>query len=1215
MRIFTTRKIQLLFILGLFGFLGNAQDQNKLKVDLPNFTPPTPEAFAITKYGDVPVDEFNGKVNLSIPISEYQIGRLKLPISLNYNGAGVKVNDIATQTGINWTLDAGGLVSREIRDLADEQAFFNNRRINLTEAELLNLNQADCTSGAGQLRSYLDQDYDTEVDIFRFHFLNYSGSFYLDNNFIPVMVKNEQHLKIEIIGSLYSDKTILITDPNGVKFYFGGLNASESTQSRSINGSFSQQNAGGVTSFYLYKVEHPVNGVILLEYDTKPTYELPLSISYSLTRTTIVDGYENTSNGPCPPYSPDSASSSSSINSIFNQKLIKRIYNLTTTDEILFNRTSIDNMNFKTVLNSIEIKKNNVLFSKIDLEYIGLENPSTAKRFFLNKVSFNKDFQASNGLGKKYEVYRLEYNSPDALPARFSKKIDMLGYFNNSNNTTLIPCFPNSGSVVCPNRNANFEFASKGVLEKVIYPTGGYTNFEYEEQPSVEKKYETISGLVYINQNIDPDNISSQTNLHDEVPKTFIDESGIQHTLFQMPILYTQTVTINLDATTLNNVPNHYATVTFKITNLTSNQTFIRYCNIGTKTFEYQFLMNNTYKIEIDITPPTAISTGYSANGSFNFNLQVGYQNISGAGVRIKRVKDFSQSNILSSTKRFYYTSFHKRNDIFADAFESIPNITESGRIHACYSGSNAVLLVPVYTKTIHSQYNYSDFTYTTFKPKDYTNVTVSYGGDNFEQGGVEKTFKISEESTHGKLYPITEGLLNTNYISAPDAKDNVISLDGLELKEKIFKNINGSVFKIQEKKYEYEYPIVGAKLNLFGFKSYDTYTMGYQYNPIAGGSFETVYDHNGALDPLNPTGSLGSFNAIENEMYRLLRLKLENDNSPILTNLDANLASGIYLIIHIFENNYSTVNIILKERGNNCNENTLSNYFVGTYYTNSYSYKKTNEKQTTYIDPIPASLVPHEYSETDDSSVIYPTQDQLEAPYKKLITTQTYEYGTLRGLPTKITTNTSDSAITNVIENKYVNQASTLAGLNGLQTAAYAGLQSQNNVGNPIEVKQYQNANLLSTQRTLYKQDANNHILPEIIQTAKGSQELEDRAIFEEYDSKGNPTLVSLKDGTKTKYLYNTNNQVIAKIENFTGTLDPNTTTISGDPCVFVNQYANSQVTVFTYDAITNLLVQTMDSNCRISTYVYDALHRLKQIKDHDGNVIKEMDNNYRPN
>ena len=37
-----------------------------------------------------------------------------------------------------------------------------------------------------------------------------------------------------------------------------------------------------------------------------------------------------------------------------------------------------------------------------------------------------------------------------------------------------------SGDPTCSTRNSSFEFTSKGMLNKIIYPTGGYTRFEFE---------------------------------------------------------------------------------------------------------------------------------------------------------------------------------------------------------------------------------------------------------------------------------------------------------------------------------------------------------------------------------------------------------------------------------------------------------------------------------------------------------------------------------------------------------------------------------------------------------------------------------------------------------------------------------------------------------------------------------------------------------------
>ncbi|WP_264564679.1 hypothetical protein [Flavobacterium sp. N3904] len=1195
----------ILLLIVLINIVAYGQDNPISKVDLPNFTPPSPEAFQITKYGDVPVDEYNGKVNLNIPLFQYQAGQLKVPVSLNYYGSGIKVSDIATQTGINWTLDAGGVISREIRDLCDEQAWSSGTRLNLTDTDLLNLNKEDCSPEAGQLRSYIDQNYDTEVDIFKFHFLNYSGSFYLDDNFKAQMVKNEQHLKIEITETFYTDKTIVITDPYGVKYYFGGVTATESTQSRFISGSGNQLNTGGPTSFYLYKMEHPVNGTVLFEYGSQPVYEVPLSSSYSLSITT--SNYQE-----CTPNS-QSSSQSSMRNTILDQKYLKKIYSLNNSDVLEFNRTFIDNINFKYFLNSIDFKKGNNLFSKIDLTYIGLESPTDTNRFFLDKISFNKDFIPAQSTGKKYEEYRMEYNNAELLPGRFSKNIDVLGYFNNVNNSTLVPCSAldmQNNPLACPNRKANFEYASKGVLKNIYYPTGGYTNFEYESQPTVVKKYDPISGSVYINSFTEDNSVTPQTKLHDEI--------------LQMAVLYDQDVTITLEANTENNVPNHYAAVTLKITNLTKNPnvTDTYQCSTGSKSILFKFLGNNLYKIEIDIAVPTATYSGYSATGGFSFDLHVGYDRVEGTGVRIKRIKDFATSGTIATSKSFYYTSYYQMQDLFADVFTARINISNSGGYKNCAMGLVSFQTFPYYTQTIHSNYIYSDYTYSNFRAKEYANVTVSYGGDHFENGGIEKTFLLSEESTFNQLVPVTPTAYSIPY-TIPDAKDNVLSLDGLLLKERTFKNINGSVFKIQEKQTQYEHPLKSKKLNVFGFETY--------HNPIIIADVYKVikiypidYNHNGYTDDLNPDennrccgGSVATYNArIKNYMTNEITNYLIANNDPIIADFNSKLGSGIYVIEYTFSSDFTTARIILKEKVYLCTGgNSLSNYFIGSYYTNSYLFNKKAEKEILYVDPVPANLI----SWNSDDAVEDPVgQEQLEATYKKVIANKDYEYGSLNGLPTKVTT-TDSKKIENSTEYVYVNQANTLTGLTTLQQNAYSALLAQNSVATPIQTSQYKDKGasreLLATQRLLYEQSTTNpnQILQKNIQISKGGQNLETRVDFTEYDTKGNPSIVSYTNGSKTKYFYNDYNQIIVKIENYIGALNVFANPIgSTNPCDFINQYPTSFVTIFNYDAITNQISSIIDSKCKKTTYVYDKLHHLESIKDDDNTILQHFEYNY---
>jgi YD repeat-containing protein len=59
---------------------------------------------------------FNGTTNVNIPIYSYgQDG-----ISLSYNTAGVKVSEVSGMVGLHWALNAGGSITRNLKDIPDE---------------------------------------------------------------------------------------------------------------------------------------------------------------------------------------------------------------------------------------------------------------------------------------------------------------------------------------------------------------------------------------------------------------------------------------------------------------------------------------------------------------------------------------------------------------------------------------------------------------------------------------------------------------------------------------------------------------------------------------------------------------------------------------------------------------------------------------------------------------------------------------------------------------------------------------------------------------------------------------------------------------------------------------------------------------------------------------------------------------------------------------
>lgn len=204
----------------LFSKLLLAQDEH---LELPNIIPPSPNAFELSKVGQLPVGLFTGAINTDIPLFTYKTNNLSLPISLSYNSNGIKVDQIPSVAGLGWNMNVGGVISRIVRDEDDQD-------------DLLFYPEADINSGIWNNSLALDYFYkaaqggDSEPDIYMFNFLGYSGQFVFDNNNTDLLIIPAQALKIEA----YCEEPrcgFMITTPDGVKHIF--LDA-ESTDSRML---------------------------------------------------------------------------------------------------------------------------------------------------------------------------------------------------------------------------------------------------------------------------------------------------------------------------------------------------------------------------------------------------------------------------------------------------------------------------------------------------------------------------------------------------------------------------------------------------------------------------------------------------------------------------------------------------------------------------------------------------------------------------------------------------------------------------------------------------------------------------------------------------------------------------------------------------------------------------------------------------------------------
>ena len=79
-----------------------------------NYVPKSPEAAAFDRVPDIPVSNYTGSLSFSIPIYTLVSGDITVPISLDYQGNAIPVNQEATWVGLNWLLNAGGVVTSRL---------------------------------------------------------------------------------------------------------------------------------------------------------------------------------------------------------------------------------------------------------------------------------------------------------------------------------------------------------------------------------------------------------------------------------------------------------------------------------------------------------------------------------------------------------------------------------------------------------------------------------------------------------------------------------------------------------------------------------------------------------------------------------------------------------------------------------------------------------------------------------------------------------------------------------------------------------------------------------------------------------------------------------------------------------------------------------------------------------------------------------------------
>lgn len=501
----------------------------------------SPEAWAFQKYGEYNVNEYTGNPGVSIPVYTLTYKDISIPITLSYDGGGIKVRQEASWVGLGWSMNIGGCINYVSQGTNDQKfttsgndeqycrlidtlsTTINTNRVQFTPSItypyyhddngfLIKSCLDDCSTPDPNIGYFIGDTMVNELkngygerDFFSANFLGHSFLFFKNPSDGKYTIIGEESAKYDI-HNINDSNSWCITDAAGFTYTF------EITE-RSREGSTLEF----ISAWCLSRIESPTGAYVVFHYtnswhtftsipDISQTYDLANANNYqdlSGFKSSIVSGTWSVSKKYL--HSIVAGDSVKIISFSYGARDdlpgSKRISDITISSSMTPRSPMKYHFNYDyfTSTNtggSYLFDVNNMPLEQIDDRY--------KKR--LKLTSF--DEIGNNGedtLRTCFEYYG-DHESAK-LPLKTSCAIDFWGYYNghenlnfglidNSNSYTnhniIIPslsdCYGLASNVtdsrIIEVKGAN-RFSSEanmkiGTLRKITYPTKGSTEFEFE---------------------------------------------------------------------------------------------------------------------------------------------------------------------------------------------------------------------------------------------------------------------------------------------------------------------------------------------------------------------------------------------------------------------------------------------------------------------------------------------------------------------------------------------------------------------------------------------------------------------------------------------------------------------------------------------------------------------------------------------------------------
>lgn len=407
---------------------------------LKSYVPPGPNAASLGIYGQVPVSEYSGVPEISIPLHTISTGDFNMPVSITYHGRGFRTSDEASWVGLGWALNIGGVITRSKRQL-DDFSQWGYFRKNTFPPGFPNL---------------CHEDIDQEPDMFYYNFNGYTGKFVLDvgTGGQPFIVRSFTQENIRFEYDMLNSAWNLTTD-DGVKYVFSKTEmTTERTVSPSADGPDKDKSETYISSWYISSIILPDNSRINYTYQT-PLNTKVLRATSSSVKSSLVSIYPpELGSGCCAPGSVEPGT----FYSYSNTSIL--------SDDVVL--TQVDYPTGKIVLNTS---------NRTDLR-VGPGLPPGKK---LDKIDIYMKVSGADVYLKSFQMGYDYFSSGSTAPPAISTRLRLRNINEKTQTAAFKPYSFYYISDYVDDKSSHGGFmGSNGIIQSIVYPTGGSTRFEFE---------------------------------------------------------------------------------------------------------------------------------------------------------------------------------------------------------------------------------------------------------------------------------------------------------------------------------------------------------------------------------------------------------------------------------------------------------------------------------------------------------------------------------------------------------------------------------------------------------------------------------------------------------------------------------------------------------------------------------------------------------------